>query len=220
MYTLLSLSVHVMTLIFCPLHSLIAAPRVSNQMPDEGSVFISFCPVTGLRHRKFNKQLCRLAEFLQNQGYTLYFEPNSQAQIRRLGGVANWKEACIKRSKNILVVCTPEYFAEDARDSEDPAHKSTSRIAVDCHLLRQLAYGGEDSRIIPVMLDCCRPSGSCEVPMWLQPLVRHSWPSGQRDLDLCLRDQPRYVLKKPDPSQRIEIKPIVIDFPRARRRKC
>lgn len=193
---------------------------MDNQILDDRSVFISYCPVVGYKHRKFNKQLCKMAEFLQNQGYTLHFEPNCQAHIRSCGGTVNWKEACIKRSKNILVICTPEYYIEDSKaTTSDQSQKSVSKIAVDSRLLRQLAYSSENSRIVPVVMDICKPSG-CQVPMWLQPLVFHSWPSGQSDLDLCLRDLPRYVLKKPDPSKRKTIGPIVIDYPKARRHKC
>lgn len=193
---------------------------MDNQILEEGSVFISYCPVVGYKHRKLNKQLCKLAEFLQNQGYTLYFEPNCQAQIRSCGGVVYWKEMCIKRSKNILAICTPEYYSEDSKATEsDQSRNSVSKISVDSRLLRQLAYSRENSRIIPVVMDVCKATG-CQVPMWLQPLVFQSWPSGQSDLDLCLRDLPRYVLRKPDPSRRKKIEPIVIDFPKARRHKC
>ena len=161
-----------------------------------------------------------MAEFLQNQDYLLHFEPNSQAQIRLCGGVVEWKEACIKKSKNIIVVCTAEYYAEDGKAAElDQSRKSASKIAVDSRLLRQLAYSPENYRIIPVMLDVCKPVG-CVMPMWLQPLVSHSWPSGQNDLDLCLQDLPRYVIKKPDLTQRKVITPIVIDYPQSRRHKC
>lgn len=187
---------------------------------DEHSVFISYCPV-GFRHRKFNKQLCRLAEFLQNQGYLLHFEPNCQAQIRSFGGVVHWKEACIKKSKNILVICTSEYYNEDSKTTElGGSRKASSSIEVDSRLLRQLAYSKENSRIIPVLLDGHWPSGGSQVPMWLQPLVKHSWPSGQTDLDLCLRDLPRYVIRRPDPSRMKRIEPKVIDYPRARKHKC
>ncbi len=191
------------------------------QSLDRNSVFISYCPESGLTNRKFNNQLRRFAEFIQNQGFTLHFEPNSQAEIRKYGGVLYWKEACIKRSKNIVVVCTPEYFKEDSKATESSSRrKSVSKIEMDSRLLRQLAYSRSDNdRIVPVVLDSRRPSRS-QLPLWVQPLVLHSWPSRERDLALCLRDEPRYILPKVDPSKRKVIKPIVIDFPDARKHRC
>lgn len=190
-----------------------------DQVLDERSVFISYCPESGLTNRKFNNQLRRFAEFIQNQGYTLHFEPNCQAQIRSYGGPVMWKESCIKKSKNILVVCTPEYFKEDSK-ATDGTSKSVSKIEVDSRLLRQLAYSRNNiERIIPVILDSKKPTRS-QIPLWLQPLVAHSWPSGEADLVLCLEGLPKYVLPKVEPSRRKVIKPIVINFPQARRHKC
>lgn len=185
---------------------------------DENSVYVSFCPESGIMNRKFNHHLRRFAEFLQNQQFTLHFEPNCQAQIRSHGGVVNWKEACIKRSRNIIVVCTPEYYKEDCK-STDETRKDVSKIEVDSRLLRQLAYSRDNDRIIPVFLDARKPTRN-QVPVWLQSLCKHSWPSGQEDLDLCLRGLPRFVLPKVDPSKRKVIKPIVIDFPDARKHRC
>lgn len=192
---------------------------MTRQEVDENSVFISYCPESGLSNRKFNNQLRRFAEFIQNQGYTLHFEPNCQAQIRSYGSPVTWKEACIKRSKNILVVCTPEYFREDGKATDDSKRRSVSKIEVDSRLLRQLAYSRDCSRLVPVVLDARKPARN-QLPVWLLPLVMHSWPSGQADLDLCLRDLPRYVLPKVDPSKKKVIRPIVINFPDARRHKC
>ena len=190
---------------------------------DKNSVFISFCPESGLANRKFNNQLRKFAEFVQNQGFTLHFEPNCQTQIRRShgGSPTAWKEACIKRSKNIVVVLTPEYFREDAKAVEcgRRGQQQRSKLEVDSRLLRQLAYSGESSRIVPVVLDARKPTRN-QIPLFLMPMAMHSWPSGQADLDLCLRDMPRYVLPRVDPSKRKVIKPIVIDFPDARRHRC
>jgi hypothetical protein len=192
------------------------APHPTKEL-DKNSVFISYCPESGITHRKFNNQLRRFAEFLQNQGYTLHFEPNSQAAIRNYGGPATWKEACIKRSKNIVVVCTPEYYKEDSKATEDVRRRSVSKIEVESRLLRQVAC--EDStRIIPVILDAHKPSRQ-QIPLWLLPLWMHRWPSGQRDLDLCLRDLPRYILPAVDKSKKIVIKPTVISYPGPRRHK-
>ena len=133
--------------------------------------------------------------------------------------VVAWKEVCIKRSKNILVVCTPEYYKEDCKATDNSRRRSVSKIEVESRLLRQLAYSQESSRIIPVVLDARKPSRS-QIPLWLMPMVTHTWPSGQADLDLCLRGLPRYVLPKVDLSKKKVIRPIVIDFPDARRHKC
>lgn len=184
---------------------------------DENSVFISYCPESGIMHRKFNNQLRRFAEFIQSQGFTLHFEPNSQAEIRRYGGPVMWKEACIRRSKNIVVVCTSEYFKEDSKATLDVrVRRSVSKIEVESHLLRQLAYSPDNTRLIPVYLDAHKPSMH-QIPPWLLPMWMHCWPSGQRDLDLCLHNLPRYVLPKVDPSKKKVIRPIVINFPDARR---
>lgn len=191
-------------------------PDLSTE-PDPKSVYLSYCPESGITHRKFNNQLRRFAEFIQNQGFTLHFEPNSQAEVRYYGGPATWKEACIKRSKNIVVVCTPEYFKEDSKATQDVRKRSVSKIEVDSRLLRQLAYQ-DCTRVIPVILDAHKPARH-QIPFWLQPMWIHSWPSGQTDLDLCLHNRPRYVLPKVDPSKKKVIAPIVINFPEARRHK-
>ena len=127
-----------------------------------------------------------------------------------------WKEACIKKSKNIIVICTPEYYKEDSK-AIDCARRG-SKIELDSRLLRQIAYSSDNSRIIPVFLDARRPSVN-QIPMWLQPLLTHSWPSGENNLLLCLEGKPRYILPKVDPSKRKVIKPIVIGFPDVRGRK-
>lgn len=184
---------------------------------DENSVYISYCPESGITNRKFNNQLRRFAEFIQNQGFTLHFEPNSQGEIRNYGSPVTWKEACIKRSKNILVVCTPEYFKEDSKATVDMRRRSVSKIEVDSRLLRQLAYSTDSTRIVPVVLDARMPARN-QIPFWVAPMTMHSWPSGQRDLDLCLRGLPRYVLPKVGKKKVIE--PIIIDFPDARRHRC
>ncbi len=161
----------------------------------------------------FNSHLRKFADFIQNQGFTLHFEPYCRSQIR--GDIGLWKEACIKKSKNIIVICTPEYFIEDSKAFND-SKKSHSKLEIDGRLLRQIAYSKQNDRITPVVLDSKRPSRN-EVPFWLAPLVTYSWPSGQENLVLCLDGQPRYKLPKVD---RIVIKPIVINFPSQSRHKC
>lgn len=180
---------------------------------DSNSVFISFCPESSFsKFSKFHNQFRKFAEFLQNQGYTLHFEPNCQDAIRRHGGVVTWKEVCIKRSKNIIVICTPEYYKEDSKALEGSKQSSRSKIEVDSTYLRQIVFNRSSQKIIPVVLDAKKPASN-QIPMWLQPLVRHTWPSGERDLVLCLQDQPRFILPKVDPSRRKVIKPIVISYP-------
>jgi len=184
---------------------------------DENSIFISFCPESTLlvtKFSKFHNQFRKFAEFLQNQGYTLHFEPNCQEAIQRHGGVVTWKEACIRKSKNIIVVCTPEYYKEDSKALEGSKQSSKSKIEVDSMYLRQIVFNRSSSqkKIIPVVLDTKKPASN-QIPMWLQPMVRHSWPSGERDLVLCLQGQPRFYLPKVDPRKKKVIKPIVISFP-------
>lgn len=163
-------------------------------------------------NRKFNHQLRRFAQFIQDQGFTLHFEPNCQSQIGSHGGVVLWKEACIKRSKNIIVICTPEYYREDCKAIEGMKKSTRSKIEVDSSYLRQLVFNRSNARVIPIVLDARKPSAN-QIPMWLQPLMRYSWPSGERDLVLCLEGLPRYILPKVDPKRRKVIKPIIIDYP-------
>ena len=128
-----------------------------------------------------------------------------------------WKEACIKKSKHILVICTPEYCNDDVRRINN--RKSDSKLDVDSSLIKQLAYGGESNRIIPVILEAKKP-GRCQIPSYLAPLVTYSFPSGETNLLHCLDNVPRYVLPKFDPSKRRVLKPKVIDYPNARKHKC
>ena len=191
----------------------LSAPMFAGEtILDERSIYISFLQETGLINRKYNLQLRRFAECLQDQSFTVHFEPNCQAEIQRCGGVVSWKEACIRKSKNIIVICTPEYYKEDLKAIDGTKKYTRSKIGVDSQYLRQLAFGGGNCRIVPVVLDARKPSQN-QFPMWVQPLVRYFWPSCERDLLLCLEDLPRYILPKADPKKRKVIKPIVIKCP-------
>lgn len=163
-------------------------------------------------NRRFNQQLRLFAQFLQDQNFTVHFEPNCQAHIQSCGGVVLWKEVCIRKSKNIVVICTPEYYKEDCKAIDGTKKSTRSKIGVDSQYLRQLVFSPDNCRIVPVILDARKPSLS-QFPMWIEPLVKYSWPSCERDLVLCLEDLPRYILPKADPKKRKIIKPIVINCP-------
>ena len=170
-------------------------------------MFISYCPESS---RKFNSHLHKFAHVIRNQGYTVYFEPFCTHEIRQCGGLNCWKEVCIKRSDDIVIICTPDYFKEDQKMLE----RIQSKIAVESHLLRQLAYSTEHTRLIPVVFDkvkICRNN----MPMWLQSAILHKWPSCEDDLLFYLAKQSKWVV--PAPTKKKVLKPIVIDFKEARK---
>lgn len=157
---------------------------------------------------------------IRQQGYTVYFKPFCEHEIRRFGGVNNWKEFYIQKCENIVVVCTPSYCNEDSKwisNSHRPQGMATtskpSKIEVDSRLLRQLAYSAsERERLMPILLDC-KNETDC-VPIWLQSAQMHRFPSGKIDFLYCLKREPRFVVDDIDPSEIIEIKPKVIKFPK------
>ena len=184
------------------------------------TVYISYLSEPGIFGIK--PTLSKLAEMIRHQGYTVYFKPFCDLEIRRFGGVNNWKEFYIQRSENIVVVCTPNYCQEDCKwvlNSHSPRGmdltSKPSKIEVDSRLLRQLAYSvSERERLMPVLLDCKNDS-DC-VPVWLQSAQVHQFPSGKIDFLFSLKREPRLVVADIDPSDIIEIKPKVIKFPKRR----
>lgn len=177
---------------------------------ERNSVFISYCPES---NRKFNAQLIKFAGVLRNQGYTVYFPPFCDHEIRRCGGLDFWKEECIRKSEDIVVVCTPEYLQEDKRRNE--GKRRNTKIEVDSRLLREIAYSSEHHRLIPVMLDQYKVCKMSNMPMWLQSAPVYKWPSSEEDLLFCLAKQSKFVI--PPPTKRKVLKPIVIDFAEARK---
>ncbi len=186
------------------------------------TVYISYA--FGSIPSKTKSSINKLAEFLHSQTFKVYYEPHCQEEIQNMGGLNAWKEYCIQRSENIIVICTPTYQREDSKHLPSQSSLSTkpSKISVDSRLLRLLAYSHastEKARLLPVVLDSKKAKITECVPIWLQSSQQHCWPSGKTDLLYALMKQPKYKLEKPRPEDLIIVKPTVIGLPKHRARK-
>lgn len=173
------------------------------------TVYISYVSESTLS--KSNSSITKLAEFLHSQNFKVYYKPFCEQEIRNVGGLSAWKERCIQRSENVIVVSTPNYLHEDEKYLSQA--KKTSKISLDSQLLRVLAYSptsSERARLLPISLDSKKAKMSECVPMWLQSLQLHHWPSGKTDLLYALLKQPKYKLQKPKPEDLIVVRPTVI----------
>ena len=189
---------------YCPL---LTEPSIVHN-----TVYISYCPEA---NRRFKRQIKDLAQLLRRQRYTVFYDEfYTKREIRRYGGLDCWKERCILEAENILVVCTPQYFDEDCMLSNPDLRQriTKSPLEVDCKLLRTVAYGRSSERLIPIILDRDRPQARSCLPIWMfsPPLF---WPSDCNRLIRCIEGIPEYTI--PEPRERIEIKPQIIDFPEA-----
>ena len=176
------------------------------------SVFISYYPES----RKHNSKVASLAKQLQVQGHTVYFDDFCKKDIKRCRGINQWKEWAIQRSETIVVVCSPKYREEDylLTDPDRQRRPKKPQIEVDCSLLRTIHYNPQfESRLIPVILDQHNHVANQCLPVWLQGFTLHRWPTGAQDLVYSIAGKPRYEL--PPVTERIDIKPIVINFPKA-----
>lgn len=219
---MLPLHTHTLSLSLYFLHLVGNAPEVPEIIPK--TVYISYLSEPGIFGIK--PTLSKLADMIRHQGYTVYFKPLCDHEIRRFGGVNNWKEFYIQRSENIIVVCTPSYCQEDSKwvsnSHSQRGMDSTSKpskIEVDSRLLRHLAYSvSERERLMPILLDCKNePLTDC-VPIWLQSAQVHRFPSEKIDFLFSLKREPRLVVAEIDPSDIIEIKPKIIKPPKRRTR--
>ena len=129
---------------------------------------------------------------LRDYDYNVYYDKCSSVEIQRCGGLDLWKESCIRRAENILVICTPEYFREDERALME---NKNSRIEVDRKMLRAITYSSDHDRLIPVKMDEYRSSVDC-VPSFVQALPLHFWPSKERDLLHCLAREAPFKLEE------------------------
>lgn len=179
---------------------------------ERNSVYISYCPES---NSKFNSQLSKFANVLRNQEYTVHFAPFCDSDIRLCGGLDRWKEMCINKSEDIIIICTQAYFNEDKKGSG--SRRENTKIEVDSRLLRQIAYSADHGRLIPVMLDQFKFKlrKNSTIPPWLQAASVYKWPSCERELLFCLAKQPQFVL--PAPTKKKELRPIVIDYKEARK---
>ena len=176
------------------------------------TVYISYFPEG---NRRFKRQIKDLAQLLRRQRYTVFYDEfYSKKEIRRYGGMDGWRERCILEAENILVVCTPQYLHEDCMLSNPELRQriTKSPLEVDCKLLRTVAYGHSSERLIPIILDRDRTQAQNCIPIWMlsPPLF---WPSGRNSLIRCIEGIPEYSI--PEPRERIEIKPQIINFPDA-----
>ena len=129
------------------------------------------------------------------------------------GGISMWKEAHIKKSENILVICTPEYYQDD---NGALMEGKRSKIGVDRRLLRDIHYGTESDRLIPVLLDKYKNTRNC-IPSFVQASPLHFWPSKKQDLLYCLARMAKYQL--PEVMEKRVIKSIVIQVPKLPRQR-
>ena len=171
------------------------------------SVFISYCPEYGEAGLKLHNKLRDLTETLHEYGYTIYYDKCCTEDVRKCGGVDLWKETHIRKSENILVICTLEYFQDDERALME--HKD-SKIAVDRKLLRSIAYSSNQDRLIPVLLDAYKNVRSC-VPLFMRASQLHVWPSKKQDLMFYLARESKYKL--PEVRVRRVVQPIMIQVP-------
>ena len=171
------------------------------------SVFISYCPEYGEAGLKLHNKLRDLAETLNEYDYTIYYDKYCTEGVRKCGGVDLWKEAHIRKSENILVICTPEYFQDDEMALME---QKDSKIAVDRKLLRSIAYSSGQDRLLPVVLDEYKNVRNC-IPSFVQASQLHFWPSKKQDLMFCLARQSKYKL--PEVLEKKVVQPIVIRVP-------
>lgn len=172
--------------------------------------FISYYPES----KKHKQQVASLVQQLRAQGYTVFFDELCKQDIKKSGGLTRWKESCIHSADNIVVVCSPKYYREDEELSNvyAPRRKLSKRhVAVDTHLLRDIAYSGGCGRLIPVVVGRDDPR-TC-TPLWLQSHVIHRWPHDKVDLLRFITGTPKYEL--PPVVKKIDLKPLVINFPEA-----
>lgn len=192
-------------------------PEVMEIIPN--TVFISYLSEPGLLDRKLRPVLLNLAEVIRAHGFTVFFKPFCEKEIRQFGGINNWKESCIQRSENIVVVCTPNYYREDCKWPSNNRGQGldlpsrSSKIQVDSHLLRQLAFSvSERERLIPITLDY-KNSTDC-VPIWVRSAPCFQFPGGKTDFLYCLKRVPLLAVREIDPTEIIDIKPTVIGPPK------
>lgn len=171
------------------------------------SVFVSYCPEYDEAGLKLHNMLRDLAETLNEYGYTIYYDEYCTEGVRKCGGMDLWKEAHIRKSENILVICTPEYFQDDEMAL---MQQKDSKIAVDRKLLRSIAYSSSQDRLIPVLLDAYKNVRNC-IPSFVQTSQLHFWPSKKQDLMFYLARQSKYKL--PEVLEKKVVKPIVIRVP-------
>lgn len=151
----------------------------------------------------------KLATYIQQKGFTVLFDDFCKSEIKRHGGIDRWKERCIEKAENIIVVCTPKYYNEDQMLSDPNTRVQRPQINVDSVLLRGIAFSHNRSRLIPVLLDRNREL-DC-VPTWIAAFTTHHWPAGKEDLLYCIADVPKY--QAPEPVERIVLRPREINFP-------
>ena len=171
------------------------------------TVYISYMP-----DRAHKREVAQMTRLLAEAGFEVYSTEPGLSVIRSLGkGADYWKEQCILKAENILVICSKKYYKEDHRLATEG---SKSPIAVDRYLLRHLVYHGCSRRVIPVVTGVTSYS-SCEgiVPQWMMPLARFHWPEQKMQLLRSLESMPEY--EKPRVEQKIQVKPIQINFPEA-----
>ena len=183
-------------------------PRDSPTTPQ--TVFVSYYPES----KKHKQQVAGLVQQLKAQGYVVFFDELCKKDIKKSGGLTRWKEWCIHVADNIVVVCSPKYYREDLELSNFTCRKlklSKLQVAVDTHLLRNLAYTGGCERLIPVVVG--RDDPNVCTPLWLQSHLIHRWPVDKVDLLRFIAGIPRFEM--PPVVRRIELKPRVIDFPEA-----
>ena len=172
------------------------------------SVFISYCPEDDEAVLKLENKLRYLAETLNEYGYTIYYDKYCMEDVRKCGGVDLWKERHIRKSENILVICTPEYFQDD--DMALMENKD-SKIAVDRKLLRTIAYSNSQDRLVPVLLDVYKNVRRNCIPSFVQASQLHFWPSKKEDLMFYLAKQSKYKL--PEVLEKKVVQPIMIQVP-------
>ncbi len=173
------------------------------------TVYISY--VSGPAFSNSNSSIKKIAEFLHSQRFKVYYKPFCEQEIRNVGGINAWREHCIQRSENIIVVCTPTYYQEDSKYISQSI--KTSKISLDSQLLRVYAYSpilSVKARLLPISLDSKKAKVTECVPVWLQSSELHHWPSGKTDLLYSLLKQPKYILQKPKPEDLIVVKSTVI----------
>ena len=173
------------------------------------TVFISYYPES----KKHKQQVAALVQQLKAQGYIVFFDELCKRDIKKNGGLTRWKERCIEVAENIVVVCSPKYYREDLELSNSYSRPKLSKlkVAVDTHLLRNLAYSGGCGRLIPVVMG--RDNPNVCTPIWLQSVMIHHWPSQKLDLLHFIAGVPKFQM--PPVVERIVLKPKVIDFPEA-----
>ena len=168
-----------------------------NTTQDPNSVFISYCPETNFqRKRKQKAKIADLVRKLQQYGYKVHYDRFCEVEIQTIGGLDLWKEACINYTcKHIIVVSTPKYYEEDQKILNPEKRGATSKVQVDCQLLRRIGFSNERSRLISVFLAHNVPvvGGDIYSPTWLSG--RHfTLPKDDKKLLHCLAGVPLYKL--------------------------